>query len=63
MNPAPDADVNSVGSENFEWIVNAVAEMAVKKALSDEDPARELRWAGFLAGEKPAAKKKVGKQS
>ena len=26
MNPAPDADINSVGQENFEWVVNAVAE-------------------------------------
>jgi len=50
MNPAPDADVNSVGRENFEWVVNTVAELAVKKALSDENPARELRWASFLAG-------------
>jgi hypothetical protein len=50
MNPAPDAEVTSVGRENFEWIVNAVAEMAVKVALSGENPARELRWAGFLAG-------------
>lgn len=55
LNPAPDADVNSVGKDNFEWIVNAVAEMSVKKALSDEDPARELRWAGFLAGAPPTA--------
>ena len=54
MNPAPDADVHSVGRENFDWIVNAVAEMAVKKALSEENPARELRWSAFLAGEKPA---------
>jgi hypothetical protein len=50
MNPAPDADVNSVGSENFEWVVQAVAEMAVKKALSSENPAHELRWASFLKG-------------
>jgi len=50
MNPAPDADVNSVGKENFEWIINAVAEMAINKALGDENPARELRWASFLAG-------------
>jgi glutathione synthase/RimK-type ligase-like ATP-grasp enzyme len=48
LNPAPDADVSSVGRENFEWIVNAVAELAVRKALSDEDQAAELRWAGFL---------------
>jgi len=63
MNPAPDAEVTSVGKENFEWVVNAVAEMAVKKALSEENPARELRWAGFLAGApltaKPVARKKA----
>ena len=69
MNPAPDADINSVGKENFEWVVNAVAELAVKKALSDEDPARELRWASFLSGavpeapaKKPAARKKAKAQ-
>ena len=50
MNPAPDADVNSVGQENFDWIINAVAELAVKKALSEEDPVRELRWSAFLKG-------------
>ncbi|HTZ97913.1 MAG TPA: hypothetical protein VMB18_16035 [Terriglobales bacterium] len=54
MNPAPDADVNSVGRENFDWIVNAVAEMAVTKAQSDENPAQELRWASFLTGPVPS---------
>ena len=70
MNPAPDAEATSVGQENFEWIVNAVAEMAVKKALSDENPARELRWAGFLAGgrssvvsAKPLARRKSKAQA
>ena len=56
MNPAPDADVNSVGQENFDWIVNAVAELAVKKALSDETSPRELRWSAFLTGEAEARK-------
>ena len=50
LNPAPDADYNSVGPVNFEWIVNAVGKLAVEKALSDEDPAREMRWASFLRG-------------
>jgi hypothetical protein len=62
MNPAPDADLHSVGRENFDWVVNAVAELAVKKALGEENPARELRWASFLMGEKvakPAAKKRA----
>ncbi|HXQ97788.1 MAG TPA: hypothetical protein VN774_05055, partial [Candidatus Limnocylindrales bacterium] len=56
LNPAPDAEITSVGQENFDWIVNAVAEMAVKMALSGESPVKELRWAGLLAGEKPARK-------
>lgn len=51
MNPAPDADYYSVGPLNFEWIVNAVAELAVKKALSDEVPSTDYRWAKFLNGE------------
>jgi glutathione synthase/RimK-type ligase-like ATP-grasp enzyme len=69
MNPAPDADVNSVGRENFEWVVNAVAEMAVKKALGEENPARELRWAAFLTGPQkvttavPAARKRAKAQA
>ena len=50
MNPAPDADINSVGPENFEWVVQAVAELAVKEALSVENPNRELRWSTFLSG-------------
>jgi len=48
-----------VGRENFEWIVDAVAEMAVKKALSEENPIQELRWASFLAGGQPAEKPKA----
>jgi len=32
MNPAPDADVHSVGQANFEWIVTEVAKLAIKKA-------------------------------
>jgi len=65
LNPAPDAEITSVGQANFDWVVNAVAEMAVQKALSDENPARELRWAAFLAGPpavpvpKPAARKRA----
>ena len=34
MNPAPDADLHSVGQKNFDWIVDAVAALAVKKAKS-----------------------------
>ena len=49
LNPAPDADYHSVGPKNFEWIVNAVADLAIAKALSTENPAADLRWNSFLA--------------
>ena len=52
MNPAPDAEITSVGQQNFDWIVNAVAEMALKKAQSAENPVSEFRWASFLNGPK-----------
>jgi hypothetical protein len=49
MNPAPDADLRSVGKANFEWIVNAVAELAVRKATEPPAP-MEYRWATMLKG-------------
>ena len=52
MNPAPDAEITSVGKDNFDWVVNAVADLAVKKALGGENPVAELRWAAFLSGPK-----------
>jgi hypothetical protein len=64
MNPAPDADLQSVGQVNFDWIVREVADLAIAKAkLAPQLP--ELRWATLLSGDtapakvkkKPAAKK------
>ncbi len=58
MNPAPDADYHSIGAENFEWIVDAVAKLAVKKANEyTGEPMGGLNWSSFLtagAGAKPA---------
>lgn len=34
MNPAPDADYNSVGAENFEWVVKAMSKLLVSKATA-----------------------------
>jgi hypothetical protein len=59
MNPAPDADLHSVGQKNFDWIVDAVATLAVKKAKS-APAVSEFHWGAFLgAAGKPTAKKKV----
>ena len=49
MNPAPDADLHSVGQVNFDWIVNAVADLAVKKATEPPTPP-SYRWDALLRG-------------
>jgi glutathione synthase/RimK-type ligase-like ATP-grasp enzyme len=50
MNPAPDADIASVGQSNFDWIVNEVAQMAVTKAKAHTGQVAEYRWSGLLKG-------------
>ena len=49
MNPAPDADLHSVGQDNFDWIVSTVAALAVDRA-TNPGPATEYRWDQFLRG-------------
>jgi glutathione synthase/RimK-type ligase-like ATP-grasp enzyme len=49
LNPAPDADIHSVGQENFEWVVENVAQLAIDRALSGQS-STELRWSSFLNG-------------
>jgi biotin carboxylase len=50
LNPAPDADRYSVGEANFEWILDAMADLAVSRALADPPSQPDCRWARFLAG-------------
>jgi hypothetical protein len=68
MNPAPDADLHSVGKESFDWIVNTVAKLAVKKAQSADKVAPQMNWASFLkvpSAKKPSVKapKKTAKKT
>ena len=51
MNPAPDADFYSVGQENFNWIVNAVARLAIERAQREPRTRNELRCMSLLNGE------------
>ena len=51
MNPAPDAGLESVGPENFAWIVNAVADMAIQRALEPASVPR-FKWSSFLQGDR-----------
>jgi glutathione synthase/RimK-type ligase-like ATP-grasp enzyme len=47
-NPAPDADLYSVGEENFEWIVEAVSKMAIKRAVNHVPGKNNLTWGRFI---------------
>ena len=47
-NPAPDADLKSVGEENFEWVVEAAVNMAIRKAKAHKDGQNNLTWGTFI---------------
>jgi hypothetical protein len=47
-NPAPDADVNSIGEDNFAWVVEAAANMAIRKAQSFVAGRNNLTWGEFI---------------
>ena len=48
MNPAPDAGLESVGPDNFQWIVDAVAEMAVARVKRPAALPR-YHWTAFVS--------------
>ena len=47
-NPAPDADVNSVGQENFDWVVETSAKIAVERAQAQQPGKDNLTWGTFV---------------
>ncbi len=47
-NPAPDADLHSIGQDNFDWIVEAAAKMAIRKAQAYQPGRSNLTWGSFL---------------
>ncbi len=65
-NPAPDADIHSVGQDNFDWIVENAADMAIAKAKQYKKGQMNLTWGTFvkdqiLAPKAPAKKTPVKK--
>jgi len=47
-NPAPDADVHSVGQANFDWIVEHAARFAIEKALAHKENQNNCSWGDFV---------------
>ena len=52
-NPAPDADLASIGRENFEWVVEAAANMAIEKAREYVVGQPRIEWGQFVAPNVP----------
>jgi hypothetical protein len=44
MNPAPDMDIYSLTPYYFEWVVQAMADMAIKLAKHPRPQVKEMRW-------------------
>lgn len=47
-NPAPDAELTSVGAENFEWVVETSAKMAIAAAKKQKPGQSNLTWGTFI---------------
>jgi len=47
-NPAPDAEIKSVGKDNFEWIVEEAANMAIRRAKQHIPNKNNLTWGSFI---------------
>jgi hypothetical protein len=47
-NPAPDAELKSVGEENFAWVVEHAAKMAVERAQAQKPGKDNLTWGTFV---------------
>ncbi|MEZ4987056.1 MAG: hypothetical protein R2795_18790 [Saprospiraceae bacterium] len=56
-NPAPDADINSVGADNFEWVVETAATFAIEKAKAWKPNQSNLTWGKFIQRSAGKAKK------
>jgi glutathione synthase/RimK-type ligase-like ATP-grasp enzyme len=47
-NPAPDADLKSVGQENFDWVVETSANYAIEVAENLREGADNLAWGEYI---------------
>jgi len=61
LNPAPDADVQSVGAANFEWVLEHASKFLIERALEGSMPVRDYRWQALLAGGDGLAPRAPGK--
>jgi len=48
-NPAPDADIASVGQENFDWVVETAANYAIERARAQKAGQDNLTWGTYIS--------------
>jgi glutathione synthase/RimK-type ligase-like ATP-grasp enzyme len=49
-NPAPDAEVTSVGQENFDWVIETAAQYALERARAHKPDQDNLTWGEYIKG-------------
>ncbi|HEV7645705.1 MAG TPA: hypothetical protein VGO50_17330 [Pyrinomonadaceae bacterium] len=62
MNPAPDAEIASVGEYNHNWVINELSDFLIRKLSSPADTTPHYRWDSMLnppADAKTASVKKT----
>ena len=61
LNPAPDAAVESVGEENFQWVVDHATKWLIERVHQAAESPAEYRWATYLAGGEELPKRPSGR--
>jgi hypothetical protein len=50
LNPAPDADAQSVGPQNFQWVLDTASQWLIERVQQGPEPITDYHWSTFLAG-------------
>jgi glutathione synthase/RimK-type ligase-like ATP-grasp enzyme len=56
-NPAPDAEITSVGEENFNWVIEHAALYAIERARAHKPNQDNLTWGEYVKGSVKAGSK------
>jgi glutathione synthase/RimK-type ligase-like ATP-grasp enzyme len=56
-NPAPDAEITSVGQENFDWVIEHAALYALERARAHKPNQDNLTWGEYVKGSVKAGSK------
>ena len=58
MNSAPDADLHSIGRENFDWVVKNMADVLIERAQTSREIELTGNWPIVMQGQRASAPKR-----